>query len=112
MDRLVLPVLMSMLWSGSSTKAIYETDKDSGRSFEEVDDATNKISGQNFDFFFFHSLFYVDTNFFYTNRGRPSPRFGVSNKHQKVSFVALSKLRVSRSGNKFKGNDFSTSRGK
>ena len=53
MDRLVLPVLMSMLWSGSSTKAIYETDKDSGRSFEEVDGATNKISGQNFDFFFF-----------------------------------------------------------
>ena len=50
MDRLVVPVSISMLWSGPSTKDIYETDKDSGRSFEEVDGATNKISGQNFDY--------------------------------------------------------------
>ena len=50
MDRLVVPVLMSMLWSWPSTKTIYETDKDSGRSLVEVDGATNKISGENFDY--------------------------------------------------------------
>ena len=38
--------------------------------------------------------------------------FGVCDKHQKVSFAALSKPRVSGSRNKFKKHDFSTSRGK
>ena len=38
--------------------------------------------------------------------------FGVFDKHHKVSFAALSKLRVSWGRNKFKGHDLFTSRGK
>lgn len=40
-----------------------------------------------------------------------STRFGFLDKHKNISFGALSNFRASRYGNKFKRNDFDTSRG-
>ena len=48
MEKSVVPVYMSILWSWPSIKDIYETDEDSGCSFEEANGRTNDISRQYF----------------------------------------------------------------
>ena len=50
MEGSVVPVSMSMLWSGPSTKDIYKTVEDSSRSFEEADGRTDNISQRYFNY--------------------------------------------------------------
>ena len=84
MEKSVVPFPMSILWSGSSTTYIYETVEDSGSSFEEVDGATN-ISRRYFDY----GSLNRGTNIGSRHSKILFPRFGVCNKHEKVSFAAL-----------------------
>ena len=83
MDGSFVLVPMSMLWIGPSIKDIYKTVEDSDRSF--LNRGTNIGSRQSN-----HPLFRY---------------LVVCDKHEKVSFQALSKLRVSGARNKFKGYD-------
>ena len=99
-ERSVVPVSMSMLWSGPSTKVIYKTVEDSSRSFEEADGRTDNISQQYFDYGSLNRGTDIGVRLIYLLQG-----LGFVINIEKFSFAALLKLRFSRGRNKFKGCD-------